>query len=89
MAVVYVYGVDPMLKGLSAIGKALSYAFVIWLVNVLIVLPGLGYGIASIHKIPVIGIIYFAFCHLLFFLTTAVLYAQFLRKDLKFSKVIP
>ncbi|GAB6077539.1 hypothetical protein [Hydrogenobaculum acidophilum] len=72
MAIIYVYIVDPMLKSLSVIARALSYALVIWLINALIVLPGLGYGIAGINKLPMIGIIYFAFCHVSFFLTTAI-----------------
>jgi uncharacterized membrane protein YagU involved in acid resistance len=82
MALFYAYVVDPVLgANRSPLAKGVIYAFIVWLLNALIILPALGYGIAGFRAIPASGMIYYALAHTVFFVLVAILYSRWIRNN--------
>jgi hypothetical protein len=76
MALFYAYVLEPMLPGRPVV-KGLIYAVLVWLLNALVVLPGIGEGIAGSRYLGLSGMIGFAAIHTVFFVLLALLYARF------------
>lgn len=54
--------------------NALTYAFVVWLLNSAVVLPAIGEGFAGSHSLTLAGIVGFAVAHTAFFIALALLF---------------
>lgn len=76
MALVYAFAVEPVLRRYSPLVQALLYASAVWLVNALVVLPGLGQGFAGHHQLDGLGIVWFAATHTVFFVLLALIYRR-------------
>ena len=72
MAVVYVFFLEPR-RGASPLLRGVLYGTAIWLLNVLIVLPAIGEGIAGQYHLSAAGIGGFAVAHMSYFLTLSFL----------------
>lgn len=79
MAIVYAVLLEAWLPGAPVL-KGLMYAAVAWLMNVFVVLPLIGEGIAGGRHLDAAGIIGFAIAHTVFFVLLAVLYDAFVRR---------
>lgn len=73
MALVYAYALEPRLKG-GPWSKGLLYAFGVWLLNALVVLPATGEGFAGSAHLGFAGMGWFAAAHTLFFVWLSGMY---------------
>ena len=76
MALVYGFALEPWLPG-PPWWRGVIYAAAGWLANAVIVLPAIGEGFAGNRDLSLLGMIWFAAAHTLFFVVLAVLYARF------------
>lgn len=75
MTVFYAFAVEPPLQGPPWV-KGCIYGVAAWLANAVIVLPLIGEGFAGSRNLTVLGIVWFAAAHMLFFVLPAVLYSR-------------
>ena len=75
MALIYAWLVEPRWPG-RVCSKALGCAAGVWLLNAGVILPLTGAGFAGHDRLDLAGMLWFAFAHTMFFLTTAVVYAR-------------
>ena len=78
MALAYALLLEPLVPGRAWMKGAL-YAVLVWLLNTLVLLPGIGEGIAGRRTLPLAGMTYYAMAHTVFFVLTALLYARLRR----------
>jgi hypothetical protein len=80
MAQVYAFALEPSLPGPSWL-RGLIYAVAVWVANAVIVLPAINEGFAGSRHLSLLGIMWFAAAHTLFFVLMAVLYQRFRRRQ--------
>jgi hypothetical protein len=73
MAFFYAFALEPWIRVPSWL-RGVLFATAVWLLNAIIVLPGIGEGIAGSHDLPLAGLVWFAAAHTLFFLVLAILF---------------
>jgi hypothetical protein len=80
MAQFYAFGLEPWMRGPSW-RRGFSYGVAVWLVNAFVVLPIIGEGVAGSRSLTLVGIIWFAGAHMLFFVVQAILFARLRSKQ--------
>jgi hypothetical protein len=75
MALFYAFVLEPVLPRSTA-AKGWIYAIGVWLINASVVLPASGEGFAGSAHLTTVGIIWYAACHTLYFLTLAYGFAR-------------
>lgn len=75
MALFYAYVLEPRLLG-RAFAKGLQYAIAVWVLNAAVVLPATAEGFAGAAHLTMLGMIWFAAAHTLFFVVLASIYAR-------------
>jgi len=76
MALLYAVVLEPLLTGPAWL-KGVQYAFAMWMVNAVIVLPLADEGFAGSRHLSFAGMIWFAAAHTLFFVLLAILFQRF------------
>jgi hypothetical protein len=85
MALFYAFALEPPMRGAPWL-KGAIYALAVWLANAFIVLPLTGEGVAGSAHLTVMGMVWFAAAHTLFFVTLATSYPRILDGMARYSR---